>query len=141
MLLFAGLTAYDTQKIKSMYAYVAGTDMMGKSVVMGALTLYLDFINMFQLPAQLHGQPPLSDACSELKKEARRETAGPFFLSRRGAAEEGAACVPRRVGGGLVVALGRGVVVEGVVDAVIVLEGDRLARGAERADPREGGLR
>ena len=48
VLLFAGLTAYDTQKIKSMYAYVAGTDMLGKSVVMGALTLYLDFINMFQ---------------------------------------------------------------------------------------------
>ena len=45
--LFAGLTAYDTQKIKSMYAYVAGTDMMGKTVIMGALTLYLDFINMF----------------------------------------------------------------------------------------------
>ena len=48
VLLFAGLTAYDTQKIKSMYAYVAGTDMVGKTVVMGALTLYLDFINMFQ---------------------------------------------------------------------------------------------
>ena len=48
MLLFAGLTAYDTQKIKSMYAHVAGTDMMGKAVIMGALTLYLDFINMFQ---------------------------------------------------------------------------------------------
>ena len=47
VLLFAGLTAYDTQKIKSMYAYVAGTDMMGKTVIMGALTLYLDFINMF----------------------------------------------------------------------------------------------
>ncbi|MGC4251144.1 MAG: Bax inhibitor-1/YccA family protein [Sphingobium sp.] len=47
VLLFAGLTAYDTQKIKSIYAYVAGTDMMGKSVVMGALSLYLDFINMF----------------------------------------------------------------------------------------------
>jgi FtsH-binding integral membrane protein len=48
VLLFAGLTAYDTQKIKSMYAYVAGTDMMGKVVIMGALNLYLDFINMFQ---------------------------------------------------------------------------------------------
>ena len=47
VLLFAGLTAYDTQKIKSMYAYVAGTDMMGKTVIMGALNLYLDFINMF----------------------------------------------------------------------------------------------
>jgi uncharacterized protein len=48
VLLFAGLTAYDTQRIKSMYAYVAGTDMMGKTVIMGALSLYLDFVNMFQ---------------------------------------------------------------------------------------------
>jgi FtsH-binding integral membrane protein len=47
VLLFAGLTAYDTQKIKSMYACVAGTEMMGKTVIMGALNLYLDFINMF----------------------------------------------------------------------------------------------
>ena len=47
VLLFAGLTAYDTQKIKSMYEHVAGTDMMGKVVIMGALNLYLDFINMF----------------------------------------------------------------------------------------------
>ena len=47
VLLFAALTAYDTQKIKNMYAYVAGTDMMGKTAIMGALTLYLDFINMF----------------------------------------------------------------------------------------------
>src|SRR6476469_8286301 len=48
VLLFAGLTAYDTQRIKSMYAYVHGTEMAGKTVIMGALTLYLDFINMFQ---------------------------------------------------------------------------------------------
>jgi FtsH-binding integral membrane protein len=48
VLLFAGLTAYDTQKIKSMYAHVQGTDMYGKSAILGALTLYLDFINMFQ---------------------------------------------------------------------------------------------
>jgi hypothetical protein len=47
VLIFAGLTAYDTQKIKSMYAYVAGTDMLGKVVIMGALNLYLDFVNMF----------------------------------------------------------------------------------------------
>ena len=47
VLLFAGLTAYDTQKIKSMYDHVRGTDMMGKVVIMGALNLYLDFINMF----------------------------------------------------------------------------------------------
>lgn len=47
VLLFAGLTAYDTQKIKSIYVQVQGTEMVGKSVVMGALSLYLDFINMF----------------------------------------------------------------------------------------------
>jgi FtsH-binding integral membrane protein len=48
VLIFAGLTAYDTQRIKSMYDYVAGTEMQGKAVIMGALSLYLDFINMFQ---------------------------------------------------------------------------------------------
>jgi uncharacterized protein len=48
VLIFAGLTAYDTQRIKSMYDYVAGTDMVGKTVIMGALSLYLDFINLFQ---------------------------------------------------------------------------------------------
>ena len=55
VLLFAGLTAYDTQKIKSMYAYVQGTDMMGKTVIMGALNLYLDFINMFMFVLRLFG--------------------------------------------------------------------------------------
>jgi uncharacterized protein len=48
VLVFAGLTAYDTQRIKSMYSYVAGTDMIGKTAIMGALSLYLDFVNMFQ---------------------------------------------------------------------------------------------
>ncbi|HET6535118.1 MAG TPA: Bax inhibitor-1/YccA family protein [Sphingomicrobium sp.] len=48
VLLFAGLTAYDTQRIKSLYFYVQGTEMVGKTVIMGALQLYLDFINMFQ---------------------------------------------------------------------------------------------
>lgn len=47
VLLFAGLTAYDTQKIKSMYFMVGGTTFAGKAIVMGALTLYLDFINLF----------------------------------------------------------------------------------------------
>jgi FtsH-binding integral membrane protein len=47
VLIFAGLTAYDTQKIKSMYFAVAGTDQHTKSKIMGALQLYLDFINMF----------------------------------------------------------------------------------------------
>jgi len=47
VLIFAGLTAYDTQKLKEQYAYVRGTDFAGKAVVLGALNLYLDFINMF----------------------------------------------------------------------------------------------
>ena len=48
VLVFAGLTAYDTQKIKSIYFAVAGHgDVMTKTAVMGALNLYLDFINMF----------------------------------------------------------------------------------------------
>ena len=55
VLLFAGLTAYDTQRIKSMYDYVRGTDMMGKVVIMGALSLYLDFINMFTFLLQFMG--------------------------------------------------------------------------------------
>jgi FtsH-binding integral membrane protein len=48
VLLFAGLTAYDTQKIKSIYLQVQGSDMVGREAILGALTLYLDFINMFQ---------------------------------------------------------------------------------------------
>ena len=55
VLIFAGLTAYDTQRIKSMYAYVAGTDMIGKTVILGALSLYLDFVNMFTFLLNLLG--------------------------------------------------------------------------------------
>ncbi len=55
VLLFAGLTAYDTQKLKSLYFQVAGTSFTGKSVIMGALTLYLDFVNMFTFLLQFMG--------------------------------------------------------------------------------------
>jgi FtsH-binding integral membrane protein len=47
VLIFAGLTAYDTQMIKSTYFSVAGTNMMQKAAISGALNLYLDFINLF----------------------------------------------------------------------------------------------
>ena len=47
VLVFAGLTAYDTQKIKSLYFELRGSDFLGKAAIMGALNLYLDFINMF----------------------------------------------------------------------------------------------
>jgi FtsH-binding integral membrane protein len=56
VLLFAGLTAYDTQKIKNMYDYVANDEqMLGRTAIMGALTLYLDFINMFMFLLQFLG--------------------------------------------------------------------------------------
>ena len=55
VLLFAGLTAYDTQRIKSLYLQIAGTDMVGKAAIMGALSLYLDFINMFTFLLQFMG--------------------------------------------------------------------------------------
>ncbi len=47
VLIFAGLTAYDTQKIKHSYAMMANGEMMQKGAIMGALNLYLDFVNLF----------------------------------------------------------------------------------------------
>jgi len=47
VLIFAGLTAYDTQKIKEMYFEADSEDAAGRKAIMGALTLYLDFINLF----------------------------------------------------------------------------------------------
>ncbi|KQY36485.1 Bax inhibitor-1/YccA family protein [Rhizobium sp. Root483D2] len=47
VLIFAGLTAYDTQKIKEMYFEEDGAEATGRKAIMGALTLYLDFINLF----------------------------------------------------------------------------------------------
>ena len=56
VLVFAGLTAYDTQKIKSIYFAVSGHgEAMAKSAVIGALNLYLDFINMFLFLLRLFG--------------------------------------------------------------------------------------
>jgi FtsH-binding integral membrane protein len=56
VLIFAGLTAYDTQKIKSLYFVVGGTgEASEKTAVMGALRLYLDFINMFMFLLRFMG--------------------------------------------------------------------------------------
>ena len=56
VLLFAGLTAYDTQRTKSLYYQVAGHgELVQKAVVMSALSLYLDFINMFLFILRLFG--------------------------------------------------------------------------------------
>ena len=56
VLIFVGLTAYDTQKIKNMYFASDDSETMGKKAVMGALTLYLDFINLFIMILRLFGQ-------------------------------------------------------------------------------------
>ena len=56
VLVFIGLTAYDTQKIKNMYAASDAGELMGKKAIMAALTLYLDFINLFIFLLRLFGQ-------------------------------------------------------------------------------------
>ncbi|MGQ7828515.1 Bax inhibitor-1/YccA family protein [Altererythrobacter sp. Z27] len=56
VLIFAGLTAYDTQRLKHEYSYYRGTEFAGKAIILGALSLYLDFINMFQFLLQFMGQ-------------------------------------------------------------------------------------
>jgi len=55
VLIFAGLTAYDTQQIKEMYYAGDGEVVAGRKAIMGALRLYLDFINMFVFLLQFFG--------------------------------------------------------------------------------------
>ncbi len=55
VLIFVGLTAYDTQKIKEMYEELDGSEVMGKKAIMGALNLYLDFINLFLMLLRMFG--------------------------------------------------------------------------------------
>jgi len=55
VLIFAGLTAWDTQKIKEMYSPMDDGTIAGRKAVMGALSLYLDFINIFMFLLRLLG--------------------------------------------------------------------------------------
>jgi FtsH-binding integral membrane protein len=55
VIVFVGLTAYDTQQIKEMYYEGDGAEIAGKKAIMGALRLYLDFINLFMMLMQLLG--------------------------------------------------------------------------------------
>ncbi|MBV9861371.1 MAG: Bax inhibitor-1/YccA family protein [Alphaproteobacteria bacterium] len=55
VLVFTGLTAYDTQAIKEMYVVSDDGQIAGKKAIMGALRLYLDFINLFMMLMQLLG--------------------------------------------------------------------------------------
>jgi FtsH-binding integral membrane protein len=56
VIVFVGLTAYDTQRIKEMYLESDTSEIAGKKAVLGALALYLDFINLFMMLLQLFGQ-------------------------------------------------------------------------------------
>jgi FtsH-binding integral membrane protein len=56
VIVFVGLTAYDTQRIKQMYLESDTVEIAGKKAVLGALALYLDFINLFMMLLQLFGQ-------------------------------------------------------------------------------------
>ena len=56
VLIFAGLTAYDTQTIKNQYFEVQGSTVESASAIMGATSLYLDFINLFQFLMMFLGQ-------------------------------------------------------------------------------------
>jgi FtsH-binding integral membrane protein len=56
VLIFSGLIAYDTQKIKEQYADAWGTDVAEKIAIFGALSLYLDFVNLFQFLMSFLGQ-------------------------------------------------------------------------------------
>jgi uncharacterized protein len=56
VLIFSGLIAYDTQKIKEQYAEAWGTDTAEKVAIFGALSLYLDFVNLFQFLMSFLGQ-------------------------------------------------------------------------------------
>jgi FtsH-binding integral membrane protein len=56
VLIFSGLIAYDTQKIKEQYAEAWGSDALEKIAVFGALSLYLDFVNLFQFLMSFMGQ-------------------------------------------------------------------------------------
>ena len=55
VLIFVGLTAYDTQKIKESYSASFGAEVLAKGAIMGALSLYLDFINLFMMLLRLFG--------------------------------------------------------------------------------------
>jgi FtsH-binding integral membrane protein len=55
VLVFTGLTAWDTQQIKEMYYEADDVAVMGRKAIMGALRLYLDFINLFLMLLRLFG--------------------------------------------------------------------------------------
>jgi FtsH-binding integral membrane protein len=56
VVIFTGLTAWDTQRLKDTYGETYGTELQDKVALMGALSLYLNFVNLFQALVSLIGQ-------------------------------------------------------------------------------------
>ena len=82
VLIFAGLTAYDTQKIKEMYFEGDEVLVSGRKAIMGALTLYLDFINLFTLPAARSSATASRQRSTGFRAE-RAACGRPFLLRRQ----------------------------------------------------------
>jgi ABC-type uncharacterized transport system permease subunit len=84
VLIFAGLTAWDTQKIKEMYDPMEDGTIVGRKAVMGALTLYLDFINLFLFLLRLFATDADPRGTCKLRRpgdEPGRATALPYSHS------------------------------------------------------------
>ena len=80
VVIFCGLTAYDTQRIKSdyiEYSYAEGTEEAGKRSVMDALGLYLNFINLFQFLLQFEEPEIIEAEIAPLSPPARDPNAAP----------------------------------------------------------------
>jgi hypothetical protein len=87
VLVFLGLTAYDTQRIKAdyiEYSYAEGTEEAGKRSVMDALGLYLNFINLFQCSCRslACGRAATDLGAAANGSRASGATPRPFFLGR-----------------------------------------------------------
>ncbi len=90
VLIFAGLTAYDTQRIKEMYYEADGAEVTGRKAIMGALTLYLDFINLFMFLLQFMGNRSKTELLTarpsgrmrDNRAACNRDVAGGFVFRR-----------------------------------------------------------
>ncbi|MGY4431957.1 FtsH-binding integral membrane protein [Bradyrhizobium sp. F1.13.1] len=100
VLVFAGLTAWDTQRLKNDYIYgyaSAGGDIAERAAITGALSLYLNFINLFTLLLQLLGQRGLS---AEARGRTRTPAERPGFLFGWAGRRHRPPCAQLRTGAG-----------------------------------------